>query len=267
MGFILYTQNGSFNPASYGLTVGDVLFVKVVGGGGGGAGGEPATTGGAISQANGGASSFGSILTAAGGLAGMHDPDKDAFKAFYRAYSNAPGICNSSAEEYGNKNWYYGGAGADGWLPGAKCSDGICPLLYVPIVPISDGFNALTNLTPKVAGRLCNMSNSGSFTAQYSPNDNPFGGAGGISYSYGYAYITIGGLGYGAGGGSAVYNNSDAATGSGGGSGQIRDIVYTLPNLNAIPITVGAGGTGYYRSSYSTRSGGGGARGCVAIWW
>lgn len=34
MGYILYTANGTFNPSSYGLVVGDVIQALLIGGGG-----------------------------------------------------------------------------------------------------------------------------------------------------------------------------------------------------------------------------------------
>lgn len=36
MGYILFTQSGTFNPADHGLIIGDTINVVCVGGGGGG---------------------------------------------------------------------------------------------------------------------------------------------------------------------------------------------------------------------------------------
>ena len=79
------------------------------------------------------------------------------------------------------------------------------------------------------------------------------------SYSYNYNYYGSGGKGYGAGG-AGVY------TGLGGTSGALRFASYILPNTDTIPVTVGNGGAGGYRGEQYYFSGGG-ARGCVAVFW
>ena len=70
-----------------------------------------------------------------------------------------------------------------------------------------------------------------------------------------------GAVGYGAGGSSGGSRPNRCNYGSGANSGVIKDINYKIVNDNAIAVTVGTGGTG------GTTYGGGGANGCVAIWW
>jgi hypothetical protein len=62
MGFQLFETSGTFNPADWGLKTGDMLYIVAIGGGGGGVGAYGNASAGS-------ASSFGSIVTAAGGNA------------------------------------------------------------------------------------------------------------------------------------------------------------------------------------------------------
>ena len=56
MGMLLFDKSGTFVPSDYGLTAGDMLHIVAVGGGG-------------SAGAAGGATSFGNLLTVAGGAA------------------------------------------------------------------------------------------------------------------------------------------------------------------------------------------------------
>lgn len=81
MGFVLFESSGTFNPSAYGLVPGDLLQVVCVGGGGGVAGTDYYVTDSSAQYGyssksvkfDGSASSFGSFLTAPGGVGGKDD--------------------------------------------------------------------------------------------------------------------------------------------------------------------------------------------------
>ena len=60
MGMLLFDKSGTFVPSTYGLTAGDMLHIVAIGGGG-------------SAGAAGGATSFGNLLTVAGGAAAGSD--------------------------------------------------------------------------------------------------------------------------------------------------------------------------------------------------
>lgn len=275
MGFTIFTSSGNFNPSSYGLSTGDVIHVKCVGGGGGG-GGAVLGYAGAGAGANGGASSFGNILTAAGGNAGT------------TGSTNHPaaqiGSCQGSCSGYGSLpygstriyNTYYGGCGGHGWLPGVNVPTVAgCALSQMPVNISAASSNGLDMYPMQRAngyftcfGNLAPIRLRSSSTPQYAAQTGTFGGYGGCQHSSngGDAYYIggAGGVGYGAGGGGGANARSDTPGGSGGNGGVIADIDYVLTSVSSIAVTVGAGGAGY---DGTETSGGGGARGCVAIWW
>lgn len=270
MGFTIFESSGIFNPSDYGLNIRDMLHLIVVGGGGGGCGvsnnygpGNP-----------GGASSFGSILTAEGGLA---PSDKNAVTPTAGSFRGAPGVTGHVGVYYDPNNGMkvidlssYGGGGADGWLPGVfKGRPGLSSTQFAysshlekPMTgsskwewggPMQDvyGHTAIFGYADALISVL--------------PAGNQVAGSGGIYVDeyYSMAIGGVGGLGYGAGGGGGA----DAYTGvhnagAGGNSGVIAQKDYMLTSLEPVPITVGIGGkggTGY--------AGGDGANGCVAIFW
>lgn len=266
MGFILFTESGTFNPATYGLKAGDSLHVKVVGGGGGGGSGFYSVDN-QYNGSAGSASSFGDVLTAAGGLPG------GAFSAqtFVKG-SNAGGQGGSST--YLGLNYYYSGTGGDGWMPGYHGISGIPPFLMLPhsITGASTSGLSFGLATEKNSSYMyANREFSYSATATYyggiaEANALPYGHSGSASGGQSDLYKTFsaGGVGYGAGGGTALsYGNYVLSYG--GSSGVIADANYILPDTNEIAVTVGAGGAGY--SKGSSYRGGGGANGCVAVWW
>lgn len=299
MGYVLFESSGTFNPATYGLVTGDPIQVVVVGGGGGGTTssqsisyGESYTTNN-IAATAGTASSFGSYVTASGGNAGG-----TSFKT-----SNTPFMSKLISRAAGSAvtQYYYGIAiqsmGEDGWLPtGVQPFDltGVCTLL------LSDPMAVLPTLFP-VSGRiLYSFTASTSGTTTYVSSNTNYVGAsetaartdkrGGYSYDNylyttgligtsmsKYVYLTAGipGLGYGAGGAGGAYSSyrSGSSTsyyrGTGGRAGTVAYGSLVLPNTNSITVTVGVGGiggtsthtVGYYHY------GGGGASGCVAVFW
>lgn len=265
MGFTIFTSSGSFIPSRYGLYPGDVIHVKCVGGGGAGGGSSEDKYVGSA----GSASSFGNVLSAAGGFAGI---------ANSRTLPTAQiGSCQGSGAGQstlpkGSSSYdaFYGGCGGHGWLPGVSMPTVAgCALSQVPFNIAAVSSSALSMYPMQSAssgyfscfGNYSAMTHDGSsMTGQYSAQTGYFGGYGSVHGGGFYCIAGAGGVGYGAGGGGAA----DASSGSGGNGGVITDIDYILTSADSIAVTVGSGGAGYGNSFYS---GGGGARGCVAIWW
>lgn len=194
----------------------------------------------------GSASSFGSYVTAIGGpaLSGASTVNTGMVE---RGNPGLPGTFDQSIEQTAASAWTtyilsIGGAGANGWLPGS----GIVPMSPTPL------------------GTIANNSIAGQMSAQTGAR----GGHGGAYSSSINQRVAPGpgGIGYGAGGGGNGYYNIPYA---GGSSGQVTEAVVVLSSLNAIAVTVGNGGAGgnSSSSSYSYQRGGGGARGCVAVFW
>ena len=271
MGFTIFTSSGSFIPSRYGLFPGDVIHVKCVGGGGAGGGSYRDTYAGSA----GSASSFGSVLSAAGGLAGITNSTALPTAQIGSCQGSGAG---QGALPKGSSSYdaYYGGCGGHGWLPGVSMPTVAgCALSQVPVNITAVSSSALSmypmqSATPgyfSCFGNYSAMTYNGTATGQYSAQTGYFGGYGSIDgdnqYSNYYCIAGAGGVGYGAGGGGAVYPSSGSG-GSGGNGGVITDIDYILTSANSIAVTVGSGGAGNGNNVYS---GGGGARGCVAIWW
>ena len=268
MGFTIFTSSGSFIPSRYGLSPGDVIHVKCVGGGGAGGGSLEDKYAGSA----GSASSFGNVLSAAGGLAGITNSKKLPTAQIGSCQGSGAG---QSTLPKGSSSYdaYYGGCGGHGWLPGVSMPTVAgCALSQVPVNIAAVSSSALSmypmqSATPgyfSCFGNYSAMTYNGTTTGQYSAQTGYFGGYGSISASSSsYCIAGAGGVGYGAGGGGAVYSSSGSG-GSGGNGGVITDIDYILTSANSIAVTVGSGGAGNGNNIYS---GGGGARGCVAIWW
>lgn len=129
MGFALFDQSSAFNPLDYGLSPGDNIAVIAVGGGGGGGvgimRGSDGNTNyyrGHLLGGTGGASSFGTYVTALGGAGGAgwgaarsswsttqptFQPTANATQGRYQAKAVSNKISTYTAT-----------AGAAGWLPG-----------------------------------------------------------------------------------------------------------------------------------------------------
>lgn len=270
MGFTIFISSGSFNPSDYGLSPGDMIHVKCVGGGGAGGGAYDANT--SYAGSNGGASSFGNILSAAGGRAGPTGSFALPAAQVGSCQGSGAGLSQMPSGSASVKA-YYGGCGGHGWLPGVNMPTVAgCALSQVPFnicAVSSSGLSMYTAPYPTgyftCFGNFAQIRNGSSATGQYAAQTGRFGGYGGCRYANGgYTIGGAGGVGYGAGGGGCGSSVRDMGSGGGGNGGVIADTDYVLTSVSSITVTVGAGGAG---RDGSECSGGGGARGCVAIWW
>lgn len=235
MGYILFTESGAFDPAVYGLYAGSVIQIAAIGGGAGGFG-----TGCAAGQA----SSFGSILTAPGGVKPKSASDPGTLLEGMWPGTQGP------LYQVKNHGIYYGfgSQGGPGWTPG-EAREYLQPAMSTALATIDDlkaGMFYWIGSAP-LKQRAATRVPYGAGCAYYSVSN------------FTYQYEGRGGKGYGAGG-AGIYENI------GGASGALRFASYVLPNTDSIPVTVGNGGTGGYKGETSYFSGGG-ARGCVAVFW
>lgn len=299
MGFTIFTSSGTFNPVSYGLKVGDALHIVCVGGGGGGSTFANALSNGWDYSGNagsaGGASSFGSYVTAGGGLGGTITKNSNSVSPNYNyeympsnsvEFSNQGGpgasgvVLGTYGSSYAAKYVYSAGAGGDGWLPGnfftGTTNLTTAALVYDLYNPVENGNNNI-NLRPTIFPfrPIKYLYQTGiNLNGEYTPQTGMRGGYGGnqglASGNTGrFSFPGAPGVGYGAGGGGSL---SQSYCGAGGSSGQIIHKDMSLTSTNSIAITVGAGGQGGYNSYMSSQNylylaGGGGNRGCVAVYW
>lgn len=251
MGMAIFESSSNFNPANHGLKIGDEINIICVGGGQGGmhfyssADGSKAGDGG-----NGAASSFGNIVTAKGGSQTTGQ------------YIKPP-----------NRN-IIGGSG--GFILGVNDWGGLA--------------NVDTGEQPAGSAGASDASKK---SGKYDGYKN--GG--------GHTYTTNGGNGYGAGGAN-LGGGGPGHSWKGGNSGEVVFKTHKLTSLSTIAVSVGGGGGGGYANSvmgyagkqgttsgggdggYSSNAeygkggyggirgaygssvtGGGGAGGCVIVFW
>lgn len=243
MGYVLFTSSGTFKPANYGLAPGDTIQITAIGGGAGGAG---ETAGGYGSAGR--ASSFGSILTAPGGTACTDGNTSGALSEGMLPGTNKAITYELSGRD--RETFGVGGQGGPGWMPGEarEYFELFCQLIYNSSGAITRGVTLWQKAAPSLKQRAASVVPFGASSYDQAYDDG-----------YYYYYQGVGGRGYGAGGGGV-------AGGIGGNSGALRHASYKLPNTNNIAVTVGNGGTGgYWRRTENYA--GGGARGCVAVFW
>lgn len=274
MGFTIFESSGTFNPSTYGLTPGDVLHIIAVGGGAGGCGAANNYTPGT----NGGASSFGSVLTAAGGLAPSNSapvtPQTGSFRGA-QGIAGRIGILYGANIDISSNVSVFGGCGADGWIPGVCMGrSGFSSMIFAHSQYI--GSSSVGVLSQDKLGHTSNFLFTGSGYSgplmSATPSGTQQAGSGGIYVDYGSGETKIlaisgaGGIGYGAGGGGGCCSYYAAGAyvnaGAGGNSGVIAQKDYVLTSTASVSVTVGLGGAG--GSGYA---GGAGANGCVAIFW
>lgn len=241
MGYVLFTASGTFKPADYGLAPGDTIQIAAIGGGAGGAG---STTYGSA----GSASSFGSILTAPGGTACTAADTSGALSE-----GMLPGTGNNVTFSYPDNNKTIngvGGQGGPGWMPGEarEYFELFCQFIYNSSGGITYGAILWQKAVPSFMQQAASVVPFGASSYNRTSFNN-----------YRYYFQGVGGRGYGAGGGGVVYS-------IGGNSGALRYASYKLPSMAAIAVTVGNGGAGGYYQNTNNYAGGG-ARGCVAVFW
>lgn len=292
MGFVIFESSGTFTPGNYGLSVGDTLtIVAVGGGGGGGGGGYNGSAYVASNAAAGGASSFGSYVTAAGGSAG---PGGTSSTGDSRS---SPGTAGGQQ----STRWFdytlpyftgtaistapclLGSAGGNGWLPGKSVvSVDLFEVAASWCYPVGKSLYYQTRtghivpLAYSTSSSATSPGKIGTLNESAARTDMRGGAGSGVSnknnwgvYTENKLYVlSPGGLGYGAGGGGGIVPGYYYM---GGNAGAIVTESHTLTaaDLSAIAVTVGAGGKGSSSGSpsYYLAYGGGGARGCVAIFW
>lgn len=250
MGMLLFDKSGTFVPSDYGLSVGDMLHIVAIGGGG-------------SAKEAGGATSFGSLLTVAGGAA-----------AGSTGYGGEGGwhpalpvtLCSSLPDIVPKGTVVYSNAGGAGCLETLISSSSSITTYY----PFSTLF-----------GGVGFVSRNHKYTERFTGSRAPFCGAYGASGSSGSnsshpsdLYCGGGGAGYGAGGGGgyayAMSSNSSSDNLKGGAHGVFDwlDYVLTAGSPASFAITVGAGGAQSSAGGQDiTMTWGAGASGCVAIYW
>ena len=255
MGMQIFEKSGTFNPADWGLGVGDMVQVVCVGGGCSGDIGaiNDDNRDKSIQGKSGGNSSFGGYVKAFGGsqmdtkicmgLGGKSAFNYDRSDDIFAPAGGAGGYMIGIP--------FYGGNGGDGWYTKRETT------MSVPI----------TENLPTGLGA------SGYMNA-------PFGY---YEFAVGLPYANLhsnrggnkgaglrGGNGYGAGGGAAgrVLGQADPQFYSGGNSGQIQFGTVKLLSAEEIPVIVGKGGDpNSYSDMYMNLTSGKGADGVVVVTW
>ena len=264
MGMLLFDKSGTFAPSTYGLTVGDMLHIVAIGGGG-------------SAGAAGGATSFGTLLSVAGGTA-----------AGSFGYGGEGGwhpalpvtLCGAPPNDVPMGTVMYSNAGGCGCsktlLSGDSTALGTITIFdsFAPLYGGAGYFNET-----KTTGRgisLSGASQNGYFNGGKGCNGRAYARDSGNFLSL---YLGGGGSGYGAGGGGGYADSQDADYGTaprknGGAHGAFNwlDYVLTASSPSSFAITVGAGGAaGKVTSAEAADSVyynyGAGASGCVAIYW
>ena len=281
MGMVIFEESGTFNPADWGLQVGDMLQVICVGGGAGGT--VTAIDYNSEFHANkgkaGGASSFGPHISADGANTDTSAPNGMG-KGGAGWFGTKPTTSESSSNVY--YIWLAGG-GAGGFLPGAPVwgGDGGRGAAY--------NFGA-TSGVPVNSHAPSGLGGKGEWSAatsyQYEsfvdlPWANLKAWASGNKGATSASSAAAAGNGYGAGGaggGWGIESRNPGApdtTPDGGNSGELKIGSVKLTSTAGIAVTVGAGGNGgtltYTANSHDTTSttatAGKGAPGVVIVTW
>lgn len=263
MGMLLFDKSGTFTPSTYGLTVGDMLHIVAIGGGG-------------SAGAAGGATSFGNLLSVAGGAA-----------AGSFGYGGEGGwhpalpvtLCGAPPNDVPMGTVMYsnaGGCGCSETLLSGSSTELSTITIYGPFAPLYGGAGYSGALTlDKYSLGLSGASQNGYFNGGKGCNGRTHANESG---SYVSLDLGGGGSGYGAGGGGGYAYSSRSSYGTapsknGGAHGVFNwlDYVLTASSPTSFAITVGAGGAAGKVTGASADSVyynyGAGASGCVAIYW
>lgn len=264
MGMLLFDKSGTFVPSTYGLTVGDMLHIVAIGGGG--------SAGNA-----GGATSFGSLLTVAGGAAAGsfgYGGEGGWHPALPVTLCSAPpNNVPMGTVMYSNA----GGCGCSQTLLSGSSTELDTRTVYAPFAPLygGAGYSGAFTLSGRYGGGLTGASQNGYFNGGKGCNGETY-----ASESSSYVYLDLGGggSGYGAGGGGGHAYSSQSSYGeasgkNGGAHGAFNwlDYVLTASSPASFAITIGAGGAAGKVSGKAANNVyynyGAGASGCVAIYW
>lgn len=263
MGMLLFDKSGTFVPSTYGLTVGDMLHIVAIGGGG-------------SAGKAGGATSFGNLLTVAGGAAAGsfgYGGEGGWHPALPVTLCGAPpNMVPMGTVMYSNA----GGCGCSQTLLSGSSSSIGTTTRYAPFAPLygGAGHSSYASITGR-GGTLTGASQDGYFNGGKGCNGKTHS-----SESSTYLSLDLGGggSGYGAGGGggraySSLYDYGEASGKNGGAHGVFNwlDYVLTASSPAKFAITVGAGGASGKVTGRSADwvyyNYGAGASGCVAIYW
>lgn len=263
MGMLLFDKSGTFVPSTYGLTVGDMLHIVAIGGGG-------------SAGKAGGATSFGNLLTVAGGAAAGsfgYGGEGGWHPALPVTLCGAPpNVVPMGTVMYSNA----GGCGCSQTLLSGSSSSIDTTTRYAPFAPLYGGAGYCGSFTTtRYSGGLSGASQNGYFNGGKGCNGETY-----ANESENYLSLDLGGggSGYGAGGGggraySAQYDYGEASGKNGGAHGAFNwlDYVLTASSPANFAITIGAGGaagkvTGKIANDVYYNYGAG-ASGCVAIYW
>ena len=268
MGMVIFEESGTFNPADWGLQVGDMLQVICVGGGAGGTVNVPQSSDKfrVVLGSAGGTTSFGTHLSAEGASANPSAPNG-------MGKGGGAGSRPDTNDEY---RWLLPGGGAGGFLPGAPVfggdgGDGVYYSFSASAgVPVNS--HAPSGLGGKGAWRAVTSYLYESFV------DLPFANLKNAAKGNKGATATsqsgeaAAGNGYGAGGAGASdgYAQFSASTGpTGGNSGELKIGTVKLTSAAGIAVTVGLGGAGATATGWAnyTATAGKGAPGVVIVTW
>lgn len=268
MGMTIFEQSGIFDPTRYGLGIGSVLHVIVVGGGESG-GSSSSVDSGSNPGSN---SSFGTFITALGGR-----------------YNGNTCMGYGGFGEQNSSGNSFGGGGGGGYLPGVPiyggnggsgspydslpaglggAGGGITALRDIRLSTSSS--NVTTGTMPLVTGTVSSYANLRVASIGTHTKDRYYDMSGlrEINTTSGTGAC---GNGYGAGGGGWGYKWSTTAdsAGKGGNSGELKIGEIVLANANTIPVTVGLGGSKheYYNQSTIKAIGLSGSNGVVIVCW
>lgn len=262
----IFTESTTFNPATYGLTLGDIIKVTCIGGGGGGgSGGCSGKYSYTITGADGGdgaPSSFGNLVVAEGGKGGKGGSPSSHGVGGIGRYSGGNG--GDSYTVLSSRHSTAGGGGAGGYVNenggGGQGNPGNNSNTYSQASTGGPGWGGCigkNDTTPTLysAGGSDVFSSQGSIQGTIgcgNPGLHMGGGRAGIytiddTNTKDYFAAGGGGSGYGAGGGGSAGASSilyNTFGGGGGGSGYIVTKQVTIENITPIDILVGGGGGG-----------------------
>lgn len=263
MGMLLFDKSGTFVPSTYGLTVGDMLHIVAIGGGG-------------SAGKAGGATSFGNLLTVAGGAAAGsfgYGGEGGWHPALPVTLCGAPpNIVPMGTVMYSNA----GGCGCSQTLLSGSSSSIDTRTVYAPFAPLYGGAGrSISTTTGRYGSAITGTSQDGYFNGGKGCNGRTYARDSDI-------YLSLdlggGGSGYGAGGGGgraySAHSSYGEASGKNGGAHGVfnwLDYVLTAGSPADFAITIGAGGASGKVSGASANdvyyNYGAGASGCVAIYW